>query len=241
MVTVPALPGCATQGETFEEATVMIQDAVQLYVKSLRDLKDENSLNPVVEQAGAVLAQINAVSTDDFGDVVSAGKHFKTWGDCFEHYVCEQLVQALSIGLLRLPQVAFFEAKLANIFNIVGQPAETPILQHGNFSLTNLIVDFESQPAIGVIDFEHARFWVPEWDITRVAQTGIKDSKLFEIFVRAYAGSAGKNEEQLLEQVEVYKYFESLSFWIWGWNRSQELRQLVIGESRVKINEWTNS
>ena len=41
VVTVPALPGCATQGETFEEATVMIQDAVQLYVKSLRDLKEE--------------------------------------------------------------------------------------------------------------------------------------------------------------------------------------------------------
>lgn len=29
VVTVPALPGCATQGETFEEASSMIKDALE--------------------------------------------------------------------------------------------------------------------------------------------------------------------------------------------------------------------
>jgi antitoxin HicB len=35
-VTVPALPGCVTQGETLEEAIAMAKDAIRLYVESLR-------------------------------------------------------------------------------------------------------------------------------------------------------------------------------------------------------------
>jgi antitoxin HicB len=35
-VTVPALPGCVTQGETLEEAITMAKDAIRLYVESLR-------------------------------------------------------------------------------------------------------------------------------------------------------------------------------------------------------------
>ena len=34
-VTVPALPGCVTQGETLEEAIAMAKDAIRLYVDSL--------------------------------------------------------------------------------------------------------------------------------------------------------------------------------------------------------------
>lgn len=35
-VTVPALPGCVTQGETLEEAIAMAKDAIRLYVESFR-------------------------------------------------------------------------------------------------------------------------------------------------------------------------------------------------------------
>jgi antitoxin HicB len=35
-VTVPALPGCVTQGETLEEAIAMAKDAIRLYVETLR-------------------------------------------------------------------------------------------------------------------------------------------------------------------------------------------------------------
>lgn len=34
-VTVSALPGCVTQGETLEEAIAMAKDAIRLYVESL--------------------------------------------------------------------------------------------------------------------------------------------------------------------------------------------------------------
>ncbi len=34
-VTVPALPGCVTQGETIEEAITMAKDAIRLHIESL--------------------------------------------------------------------------------------------------------------------------------------------------------------------------------------------------------------
>ncbi len=36
VVTIPALPGCVTQGETFEEASRMARDAIKGYVALLR-------------------------------------------------------------------------------------------------------------------------------------------------------------------------------------------------------------
>lgn len=37
VASVPALPGCFTQGETFEETVSMIQDAISGYVQILKD------------------------------------------------------------------------------------------------------------------------------------------------------------------------------------------------------------
>ena len=34
-VTVPALPGCITEGDTYENALAMAQDAIRLYIESL--------------------------------------------------------------------------------------------------------------------------------------------------------------------------------------------------------------
>jgi predicted RNase H-like HicB family nuclease len=36
-VTVPALPGCITEGDTKEEAIAMAKEAIQLYIESLID------------------------------------------------------------------------------------------------------------------------------------------------------------------------------------------------------------
>jgi len=41
IASVPALPGCATQGETFEEAQEMIKDAISGYLAVLKDNKQE--------------------------------------------------------------------------------------------------------------------------------------------------------------------------------------------------------
>ena len=40
-VSVPALPGCMSQGETFEEASKMIKDAIKGYLQVLKEEKQE--------------------------------------------------------------------------------------------------------------------------------------------------------------------------------------------------------
>ena len=35
MVTVPALPGCITQGDTVEETLAMAKEAIELYLEEL--------------------------------------------------------------------------------------------------------------------------------------------------------------------------------------------------------------
>lgn len=41
IVTVPTLPGCVTQAETFEETKKMARDAIRLYLKVLKEDKEE--------------------------------------------------------------------------------------------------------------------------------------------------------------------------------------------------------
>jgi antitoxin HicB len=41
IATVPILPGCMTQGETFEEAKNNIKDAISGYIQVLKEDKDE--------------------------------------------------------------------------------------------------------------------------------------------------------------------------------------------------------
>ena len=36
MVSVPALPGCITQGDNIEEAMAMAQEAIELYIEELQ-------------------------------------------------------------------------------------------------------------------------------------------------------------------------------------------------------------
>lgn len=40
VVTVPALPGCITQGDTFEEAKKMAKDAIKGYIAVLKEDKE---------------------------------------------------------------------------------------------------------------------------------------------------------------------------------------------------------
>lgn len=41
VVSVPMLPGCMSQGETFEEAKRNIEDAISLFVATIKDLGEE--------------------------------------------------------------------------------------------------------------------------------------------------------------------------------------------------------
>lgn len=57
IVYIPALPGCATQGETFEEATTMAQDAIEGYLATLKDLRQDI---PVSTEEKLIISKIPA-------------------------------------------------------------------------------------------------------------------------------------------------------------------------------------
>lgn len=52
-VTIPALPGCVSQGETFEEALASIKEAAELY---LEDMKESDIPE---EKASIVVSPVN--------------------------------------------------------------------------------------------------------------------------------------------------------------------------------------
>lgn len=44
-VWIPALPGCTSQGETFEEATKNIREAITLYLEDQKEIEEDNARN----------------------------------------------------------------------------------------------------------------------------------------------------------------------------------------------------
>ena len=47
-VTIPALPGCISEGETFEEALANIKEAAELYLEDLKDSEIPEETEPIV-------------------------------------------------------------------------------------------------------------------------------------------------------------------------------------------------
>ena len=54
-VSVPALPGCHSQGETRDEALANVREAIELYVEALREAGD-----PVPTEAGKEFVEVEA-------------------------------------------------------------------------------------------------------------------------------------------------------------------------------------
>ena len=47
-MTIPALPGCISEGDTFEEALANIKEAAELYLEDLKDSEIPKETRPIV-------------------------------------------------------------------------------------------------------------------------------------------------------------------------------------------------
>jgi len=61
VVRVPALPGCTTEGDTFEEAKAMVEDAIKGYIECLveRNLpvpEEEERSKPIIQDLAVSVA-----------------------------------------------------------------------------------------------------------------------------------------------------------------------------------------
>lgn len=59
-VTVPALPGCFTEGDTKEEAIEMAQEAISLYIAAL--ITDGEPIPPDIPGASPIIETIKVVA-----------------------------------------------------------------------------------------------------------------------------------------------------------------------------------
>ena len=57
-VTVPALPGCITEGDTVEEAITMAKEAIQLYIETL--IEDNQPIPEEREHPQAITIHVAA-------------------------------------------------------------------------------------------------------------------------------------------------------------------------------------
>mgnify|MGYP001594577507 CR=1 FL=1 len=59
-VTVPSLPGCITEGDTFEEATAMVKDAIRGYISVLKADKEPIPVESEEHIAATILVPVPA-------------------------------------------------------------------------------------------------------------------------------------------------------------------------------------
>lgn len=59
-VTVPALPGCITEGDTFEEAVEMAKDAIKCYIATLKKDKEPIPVESEEHIAATILVPVPA-------------------------------------------------------------------------------------------------------------------------------------------------------------------------------------
>lgn len=196
------------------------------------------SLLDVVYQAGISLARIHALMSTLYGDVLPGClERYSSWAECFTVDVRKRLSKGMRLGVLNQRHIDYFEERLNS--PVLNTSGFAPTLCHNDFGPKNIILDTESAAIVGLLDFEEARYWIPEWDLTRVnAALALEhpgeNHDLWNSFINGYASQ--EQQEYIEEQISYYKPFESLHYWIWGWNYSRlrtDIKKDIIRVTKI--------
>ena len=143
-----------------------------------------------------------------------------------------RLKSALNRGILNQEHLDFFEKRLLDPF--LKNNSMPPSLCHGDFAPQNIIIDTDTAKIAGIIDFESAKYWIPDWDLTRVNAAieyhGV-NRDLYDSFLEGYVSVGRMNADDIKSQINYYKPFESLNYWVWGWDKPrfrEEIKADVI-------------
>jgi len=177
-------------------------------------------LRTIACEMGVCLFRINELSSSYFGDVCGAADRFSNWADCFTQDTTKRLKVALNKGILNQGHVDYFERMLSDTH--LKRDVYPPSLCHCDFNPQNIIVDPDTNKIAGIIDFEFAKYWIPAWDLVRVNAAfeyqGVNND-LRNGFFKGYSSSGRMNTDEIKLQINYYKPFESLNYWIWGWEK----------------------
>ncbi|MBI4225741.1 aminoglycoside phosphotransferase family protein [Candidatus Roizmanbacteria bacterium] len=178
-----------------------------------------DNLMHIVKQAGISLARIHGLKSASYGDLLlNYPERYSSWLECFTVDVRKRLSRGMRLGILNQKHADYFEERLGS--SALNDNDSVPTLCHNDFGFKNIIIDMGTTEIVGLIDFEDARYWIPEWDLTRVnaaLEYPSSNLDLRDEFLDGYVSHHGGDTSHLMKQIEYYKPFESLNYWIWGW------------------------
>lgn len=201
-----------------------------------------SDLERISYQSGAYLSKIHELTREYFGDIFdNGGKYYSSWKECFTDFVQKQLNESLNKRILNKSQIHYFEKRLTseNLNNNLSKPT----FCHRDYSPQNIIVNPSDLSISGIIDFEDASYWIPEWDIARTIasfENSRAQDELRRSFLSGYVTDHNVAISHIEEQIEYYKPFESLNYWVWGWDRPKFHNDIVENIQKVAGINITN-
>jgi fructosamine-3-kinase len=145
-----------------EEKNVLIPYMLEERLKG-EHITSKDITPSVSRQAGAALAKIHSVKTQNYGWINGNGNgRYKDWKPYLESRR-KHIDEAVYRGLLDLSEVSVMH-KMYN--HLEGLPEQKPVLLHGDFQFNNLL--FNKRKLSGIIDFS-PRSGPIEFDIGGVA------------------------------------------------------------------------
>lgn len=215
-----------------------------------KNLSKEEKIQ-VTKEMGKLLAKIHAIKLEDFGDILEDGKidadkpfKFKKTGEQlpFNKFVREWLISH-SRDISRLASydhiskefIARYYTHIMNKILIIRYEGN-PILIHGDFIPGHIFVEKEKNnyKIIGIIDFEFAAAFAPEYDFLKIHREGFfDDTELKKALIESYGPI---NEEA----VEIHRLSRDLGF---AWavlevgNRELSDKILKSIEERINLNK----
>lgn len=221
---IPVAPTVLVAEDGISEYGVLTRKVPGKAFSTIIEEGDEQAAQIVAEKSGLMLSTLHEITSPHFGSIFNSGKRFDSWQDCLSTLTQEKIEEGLKRKIINNTQADFFSRRLTDR----GLQAAGPVMIHGDFVPSNIIVDPETLDIAGLIDLELSKFWIPQWDLTVIKQISFPDNpELIDIMFDVYFNSRNIDPSEQREIIEFYKPFESFFFWFWGWDRSEELREFI--------------
>jgi aminoglycoside phosphotransferase (APT) family kinase protein len=151
-----------------------------------------SDLAPLGRQLGEVLAKLHAIGFDRFGDLdgnLAVAEPFDMRAEGFRAYVEAALASNDCAARLGPDLVASLRALLARSLPLLDAWSGSPVLVHGDFGPTNLVV--EPDGAVSVIDWEFASSARPGLDFANLLRPPLETEANFRAGLQQGYEAAG--------------------------------------------------
>lgn len=173
----------------------------------------KSDISKALEEIGQALSMLHTIELPWFGKLV--GKDPNPYRSHAQHFTRAETQHALQLcltsGWIHMDEHAFLNNWIEERLPLISS-AETPRLIHYDMHPANirLCQDLSGQWAFRCfLDFEHARAWVPEYDLAILAcYIRTIDKQWWEAFLRGY----GRISHERLHLFEIIKALQAMAY-----------------------------